>query len=92
VAARGLESRITLIQADVLDIDLSPASVVLCYLFPTASEALKPKFERELVPGARVVMESFSIEGWHPAETTERGGQRFYLYYMPPQPETPARR
>jgi ribosomal protein L11 methylase PrmA len=80
---RGLEDRFTFLEADVLDVDLSDATVVLCYLFPSASAALKPKFESELQPGTRVVMESFPIHGWKPVQTEERGYKTFYLYVMP---------
>ena len=86
VNKHGLQSKISFMHQDVLDVDLSPATVVFCYLFPTASEALKPKFESELQTGTRVVMESFSIRGWEPEKTLERGGKWFYLYYMPPKP------
>ncbi len=86
VKEKGLEGKITFLQKDVMDADLSPATVIFCYLFPTASEALKPKFEKELKAGTRVVMESFSVNGWEPERTIERGGKWFYLYYMPPKP------
>ena len=81
-----MTDKITFIETDVMDADLSPATVIFCYLFPTASEVLKPKFEAELKPGTRVVMESFSIDGWEPDKTLERGGKWFFLYYMPPRP------
>lgn len=35
-------------------------------------------------PGTRVVMESFSVEGWKPVQTEVRGYKTFYLYAMPP--------
>jgi predicted O-methyltransferase YrrM len=82
---KGLEDRTVFLEADVLDIDLSAATVVLCYLFPTASAALKPKFESELKPGTRVVMESFPVHGWKPVKTEQRGYKTFYLYVMPPE-------
>jgi len=66
-------------------LNLSDATVVLCYLFTEASEALKPKFKSELQPGTRVVMESFPVEGWKPVQTEERGYKTFYLYVMPPE-------
>ncbi|MBN2075908.1 MAG: class I SAM-dependent methyltransferase [Dehalococcoidales bacterium] len=80
----GLTNKATFLEADVMDVDLSDATVVLCYLFPTASEALKPKLESELKPGTRVVMESFPIDGWSPAKTDTFGYKTFYLYVMPP--------
>jgi ribosomal protein L11 methylase PrmA len=59
--SKRVDSKVTFIEADVMDVDLSEASVILCYLYFTASAALRPKFERELKPGTRVVMESFPI-------------------------------
>jgi tRNA A58 N-methylase Trm61 len=81
---KGMEDKSTFLEADVMDVDLTDATVVLCYLFPSASEALKPKFELELKPGTRVVMESFPVEGWKPVQTEMRGYKTFYLYVMPP--------
>jgi len=87
VEMQNFQRKISFQYKDVLEVDLSPATVVFCYLFPTASEALKPKFESELRSGTRVVMDSFSIRGWKPADALEWGGKWFYLYYMPPQKE-----
>ncbi len=85
---KSVEDRVKFIQADVMGVDLSPATVVLCYLITAASAALKPKFEAELKPGTRVVMESFPIHGWKAVET--RGEYKvFYLYRMPPEPAGP---
>ena len=84
IGARGLEDRVTVLHADVVDVDLSQASVVLCYLVPKASAELRPKFEAELRPGTRVVMESFPVPGWKPERTVERQYKTFYLYTMPP--------
>ena len=85
---QGLEDRVTFLEADVMDADLSPATVVLCYLITAATAALKPKFEAELKPGTRVVMESFPVRGWKAAET--RGEYKvFYLYRMPPEASGP---
>ena len=60
---KGLESKVNFLEADVMDVCLTDASVVLCYLGFKASEALKPKFEKELKPGTRVIMETFPIPG-----------------------------
>jgi ribosomal protein L11 methylase PrmA len=84
---RGLGDRATFIHADIMDVDLSKATVVVCYLYSTASAALKPKFEAELRPGTRVVMESFPVHGWKPIEETHLPARTFYLYRMPPEPD-----
>jgi len=89
---RGLENRASFVQSDVTEVDLTGASVVFCYLTPQASAALKPKFEHELKAGTRVVIESFPIPGWKPAQTTARGYadyyeiNEFFLYVMPATP------
>ncbi len=84
---KRLEHKVTFLEADVMDVNLSEATVVLCYLITAASVALKPKFEAELKPGTRVVMESFPVNGWKPVETKviAYGYKTFYLYRMPPE-------
>ena len=82
---KGLEDKVTFLEADVMDVDLSEASVVLCYLITAASAALKPKFEAQLKPGTRVVMESFPVPGWRALETRSHDYKTCYLYRMPPE-------
>jgi SAM-dependent methyltransferase len=79
----GIDNKVTFIEADVTEVDLSEASVIVCYLHTTASAALKPKFVRELKAGTRVVMESFPIMGWKPVKIIDNNGILFYLYIMP---------
>jgi SAM-dependent methyltransferase len=83
---KGLENRVTFKEADIMDVDLSPASVILCYIYSSASAALKPKLEKELKSGTKVVMESFPVHGWKPLKITENNGRSFYFYIMPPEP------
>ena len=82
---KGVEDRITFLVDDVMDVNLADATLVLCYLCSRASEALKPKFEAELKPGTRVVMETFPVPGWKPVRTIEKDYRHFYLYVMPPE-------
>ncbi len=82
---RNVADRVTFIEGDIMDVDLSDASVILCYLYPSASAALRPKFERELKQGTRIVMESFEVPGWKPIEVKENNYRKFYLYKMPPE-------
>ncbi len=87
---KGLDGKATFIEKDVMEADLSGASVIFCYLLTTASAALKPKFEKELRPGTKVVMESFPVPGWKAERTYEMthgfGYRSFYLYTIPAQP------
>jgi predicted RNA methylase len=79
----GIEDRVTFIVDDIMVVDLSEATVVLCYLFPTANADLRPKLEKELKVGARVVTETFPVLNWKPVKVSEDSGRIFYLYVMP---------
>ena len=83
--SKGLDDRITFLEADVMEVSLTDASVILCYLSISASVALKPKFESELKAGTRIVMESFPVPEWKPVRIFDRGYKKFYLYTMPPE-------
>lgn len=84
---KGVDDRVTFIEGDVMEQDLSEANVVVCYLLLDALIALRPKFESELKPGTRVVTETFCVPGWKPARTKDIGNKRFYFYVMPPELE-----
>jgi hypothetical protein len=81
----GWQDKVTFLESDFMSVNLSAATVVLCYLFTTASRALKPKFESELKPGVRVVVVAFPVPGWKPVSATPAGSKQFYLYIMPPE-------
>ena len=75
------------IQADFLNINLSRADVVTLYLLTAVNSMIKPKLERELRPGARVVSHDFPVHGWIPTYV-EKVSDRFnshmvYLYQVP---------
>lgn len=84
VRSLGLESRVRIVNANMLKVDLRPADVVTIYLLTSANEMLKPILERELHPGARVVSHDFEIRGWKPVtvEQVEAEGRPrpIYLY------------
>ena len=82
---RGVEDRITFLVDDVMDVNLADATLVFCYLCSQASEVLKPKFEAELKPSTRVVMETFPVPGWKPVQAIKKDYRHFYLYVMPPE-------
>ena len=84
-ARKGWDDRASFIEGDVLEVDLSEATLVLCYLITEASKALKPRFESELRAGTRIVMESFPVPGWKPLDTRIDWYKTFYLYRMPPE-------
>lgn len=80
----GLHKRIEVIQQHLMDADLSPATVVTVYLLTETNSMLRPKLERELQPGTRVVSHDFRFRGWTPVDMVEVEGasrtHRVYLY------------
>ena len=55
VAALGLGDRVRVRRADFLDVDISEADVVVCFLTQWGNDMLVDKLRRELAPGARIV-------------------------------------
>ncbi|MFC1949946.1 hypothetical protein ACFLW0_07240, partial [Chloroflexota bacterium] len=80
-----LEQKVTFIESDVLEQDLSGASVIFYYLLWSGSSFLRPKFETELKPGTRIVTERYSVQGWKPVKTKTTKRRTFYLYVTPPE-------
>ena len=79
----ALSNRAKVIQANLLDVDLSPASVVTLYLLTSANTMLKPNLEKSLKPGSRVVSHDFQIDGWTPVKTERvRGDGRTHTIYL----------
>ena len=67
----GLQNKARVVRADVFDVDLSQADVVTLYLTTSFNEKLRPKFEKTLRPGTRVVSHDYGIRGWNPKEVEE---------------------
>jgi len=68
IHALGLEGRVSMIEGNMMHVDLSPATVVTMFLMTSSNERLKPNLEKYLKPGARVVSNEFPIRGWKPME------------------------
>lgn len=62
----GLQDRVTIVNGDMFNVDLSSANVVFLYLTTSANEKIKPKLEAELKPGTRIVSHDYEIVGWKP--------------------------
>lgn len=90
VKAAGLEDRIDVLQEDIFNIDLSPASVVFMFLLPSVNERLRPVFEASLRPGTRIISREFEIEGWPPGERLELPGFLFLGWTMGKHPGQPS--
>jgi len=66
IRKHNLEGRVEVIHGDALKVNVSEADVVTLYLTSKGNEMLRPKLEKELKPGARVVSLDYKIPGWKP--------------------------
>lgn len=74
-----------LMRKDFFSVNLSDASLVVCYLYPGAMKRLKGKLEAELQPGTLVVSNTFAIPGWSSEKMLEADDiyrSKIYLYKM----------
>jgi len=79
----NLEDLVTIVQGDLLQTNLKPATVVTIYLLPEATEKLRPLLERDLSPGARVVAHHARVPGWRAArEEAVRIGDNTHFVYL----------
>lgn len=83
----GLDDKCRVIQGDLLQVDLSPADVVVLYLLTNSNEMLRPKLEKSLKPGARVVSHDFEIREWNPTRVVQAEAygriHSIYVYEVP---------
>jgi cyclopropane fatty-acyl-phospholipid synthase-like methyltransferase len=86
IETAGLTDQASVIKGDLLQTDLSDADVVTIYLATSSNEKLRPRLERFLKPGARVISHDYAVPGWKPTQV-ERADDRhvhlIYLYEMP---------
>jgi len=68
----GVEDRVVVFEKDFFEADLREATLVYLYLFQSINERLRPKLERELRPGARVVALDFPVPEWSPIRIVRR--------------------
>lgn len=82
-----LQDRARVMHADLMDVDVSEADVVTLYLLTESNAQLRPKLEKSLKPGARVVSHEFKMRGWDPVRVEKAPGYRhvhtIYVYEMP---------
>lgn len=67
----GVADRVRFLRQDVLEADLSRATVLTLYLLPNMMERLRPKLLKELKPGARIVSHDFDLGEWRPDRSVD---------------------
>jgi predicted RNA methylase len=80
ISRKGLSERATVFSGNFFHKDLGEATVVTIYQTQEINNKLKPKLEKELKPGTRVVSHAFTFNGWEP-KTVDRESQ-LYLYIV----------
>jgi SAM-dependent methyltransferase len=67
----GVDHLVEFRQGDAFKADLSAATVVTLYMLPSFNKLFRPILEKQLKPGARVVVHDYPIEGWNPVKWEE---------------------
>jgi cyclopropane fatty-acyl-phospholipid synthase-like methyltransferase len=82
-----IQNSVMVVRGDFSDVNLEDADVVTLYLLTSVNSSIRPKLERELKPGSRVVSHDFPIRGWHPihVETVKdkHTTHEIYVYKIP---------
>lgn len=80
ITVLGLRNRVRIIYGDFYKQELSPASVVTCYLLRATNKKLEGKFKAELKPETRVVSNYFIFPGLQ--LVSEDKEEKLYLYNL----------
>jgi predicted RNA methylase len=80
VKKNNLENKVKVIQDDIFNQDLSRATIVVMYLTQKLNDKLKPKLEKELKKGTRVISASHILKGWKEVKKIKTGHFYTYLY------------
>ena len=83
VRSNNLQNRITLIKDDLINADISGASVITLFLSMAANECLGPKLEKEAKPLTRIVSYFHPMTEWQASKTEGSLEDRLYLYVVP---------
>jgi predicted RNA methylase len=79
----GVSDRVTFVEGDLFEADISKATVVTLYLSTLVNERLEPKLRRELRRGARVVSQQFGIGKWVPDDKAVVSDAELFLWRIP---------
>ena len=85
--AAGVAERIRFVNDDLLRVELREVTVVMLFLSPALNRELRPRLQRELPRGARVVSHWHNMGDW-PADrvvriTSDRRERPVYLWVLP---------
>lgn len=90
----GVADQVEFRQEDLFEADISKATVVTLYLWPTMNNRLRPKLQEELTSGTRILSHNFDIDGWSShtdttftigSQTLQHGRNKVFLWTLPVQ-------
>lgn len=82
----GVQDRVEFIEADIMDSDISDATVVAIYLLNSVNFMIRPKLFNDLEPGTRVVSHAFHMTEWKEDRKVyhERARNKSIYYWVIP--------
>lgn len=81
--AAGVTDRVSFQLNDLFQADIHNATVVALYLLPDVNLRLRPRLQRDLRPGTRVVSNTFAMGDWKPEREVRVDGVSLYLWRIP---------
>jgi predicted RNA methylase len=83
----GVADKVRFVEGDLFAADISPATVVTLFLWPSINSRLETKLRFELRPGTRIVSNTFGIANWRPDQVTKDvAGSDVLLWTVPKAP------
>ncbi len=82
IRKNNLQYKARIIRGDIFKENLRNADAILMYLSHKLTQKLKPKFEKELKKGTRIVSASHPIIGWKEDRKIKTGHFYSYLYKL----------
>jgi predicted O-methyltransferase YrrM len=79
IRRNGLSDRVKVLWGNFFDTNLGEATVVTLYQTQDTNDKLKPKLQRELKPGTRVVSHDFIFDGWVPRRVDKESKNFLYI-------------
>ena len=79
----GVEHLVHFFEGDLMEVDISAATVVTLYLLDVVNIKLRPRLLDELRPGTRVVSHAFNMGDWKPDQQQRCGSINIYKWIIP---------
>jgi hypothetical protein len=84
----GLQGLAQILHENMFEVNVRHATVVTLYLLTAVNERLRPRLERQLRSGARIVSHDFEVPGWQPEQTVDMLSKygvpnKIFLYIRP---------